>query len=99
MARALFSPRARNDLLDIWAYIATDAPDTAEAWVERIVETADILASFPYLGRIRTELVGSPRSIAIESFVLFYDVHPDFIRVLRVLHGSRDIPPLFEDIG
>ncbi len=98
MARALFSPRARIDLLEIWAYIATDSPETADAWIARIVETAEVLASFPYLGRIRSELVGSPRSLAVESFVVFYDVHPTFIRVLRVLHGSRDIPPLFEDI-
>ena len=97
MARALFSPRARNDLLDIWTYIAEDSSKTADAWVARIVETADVLASFPYLGRVRTELIGSPRSIAIESFVLFYDVHPNSIRVLRVLHGSRDIPHLFLD--
>lgn len=98
MARVLFSPAARNDLLDIWAHLAEYSHDTADAWVARIIETADVLASFPYLGRIRTELSGDPHSIAIESFVLFYEVKPRFIRVLRVLHGSRDIPSLFLDI-
>lgn len=97
MARALFSPAARNDLLEIWAHLAEYSPGTADAWIARIVETADVLASFPYLGRVRMELSGSPRSIAIESFALFYEVKPRSIRVLRVLHSSRDIPSLFLD--
>jgi toxin ParE1/3/4 len=97
MERALFSPRARIDLLETWAYLAQYSPETADAWVARVLETADVLATFPYLGRVRAELVGAPRSIAIESFVLFYDVNPTSIRVLRVLHGSRDIPTLFLD--
>lgn len=95
MKRALFSPRARNDLLDIWAYIASDSTQTADAWIARILETADVLASFPYLGRLRPELSHSPRSMAIESFVLFYELAGNSIRVLRILHGSRDIPSFF----
>lgn len=97
MERALFSPRARNDLLEIWAYLAQYSPETADMWIARILETADVLAAFPYLGRVRAELAGSPRSIAIESFVLFYDATPTSIRVLRILHGSRDIPSFFLD--
>lgn len=44
MARVLFSPAARNDLLDIWAHLAEYSHDTADAWVARIIETADVLA-------------------------------------------------------
>jgi len=92
MPRALFSPRAREDLFDIWLYIAAHNTNAADDFIAKILEVADLVTALPYIGRIRNELKGRPRSIAVDSYVLFYQTSATGSRVLRVLHGSRDIP-------
>src|SRR6266849_4125190 len=48
-----FLPLARNDLNEIWEYIAQDNLDAAERLVERIEELCALLAERPQLGRRR----------------------------------------------
>ena len=92
--RILRTPEARQDLLDIWAYIARQsAPSIADTFLARIVGAMEVIAYAPHIGRERSEFPGSPRSVAIRPYVIFYDPLPeeDGIRVWRVLHGARDL--------
>ena len=90
-----FLPLARNDLNEIWEYIAQDNLDAAERLVERIEELCELLAQRPQLGRRREELAPGLRSFPAESYFIFYQPIPDGIEVVRVLHASRDIDSLF----
>ena len=55
----------------------------------------DLLARMPDLGRVRADL-GAPetrswRVAGFRNYLIFYESLPDRIRLLRVLHGSRDL--------
>jgi len=55
-----------------------------------------LLAEQPMLGRSRDELAPGLRSIPLGRYVIFYEVIPDGISIVRVLHGARDLGSLFE---
>lgn len=84
-------PRAANDLLDIWDYIAEDNVARADAFIDDVEARFRILAEQPLLGRRREELAPGLRSFPLGRYIIFYKVLPDGIEIVRVLHGSRDL--------
>lgn len=94
MGRLIFSLPAQEDLFQIWVYVAARDRDAADRLAEHILKVSRLAATLPGLGRTRDDLRGEMRSIPVISYVLFYEIVPDGIRVARILHGSRDIPPL-----
>jgi len=60
---------------------------------EKIFKT---LSSNPALGRTRLEIKRGLRSISNGEHVVFYRVMRNSIRIVRVLHGSRDLPKFLE---
>ena len=99
MSRILRAPLARNDLLDIWAYIADGGSAAiADGFLARIYGALEVVAQAPYIGRERAEFPGSPRSIVVRPYVIFYEPLPEGegIAVWRVLHGARRMEDLVE---
>ena len=100
--RALtFRVAARRDIVDIALYIARErkAPqaarkvrDTLLAQCERIARTK------AQLGRPRGDLREGLRAFPHRPYVIFFH-YPgdDVVEIVRVLHGARDIPALFDD--
>lgn len=98
--RALVTPLARLDLIDAALFIAEDNPAAADRFIEAITETIDRAALRPMIGRARPEIGRDIRSLPFRSFVIFYRPIPlRGIEVVRVLHGARDIAPLFDEEG
>jgi toxin ParE1/3/4 len=95
----VLSPEAESDLESIWNYVFRESgsPSVAYAFVERIAERFWTLASHPYLGRRRDEdLSPGLRSHVAENHVIFYRIDTDdAVSIVRVLHGSRDMPRFF----
>ncbi|MGO9265442.1 MAG: type II toxin-antitoxin system RelE/ParE family toxin [Candidatus Binataceae bacterium] len=58
-------------------------------------EKCRFLATTPKAGRQRPELDPSIRSFVAGSYVIFYREGANGVEVARVLHGRRDVPPLF----
>jgi len=96
MAVILKRPRAADDLIDIWDFIADDSITRADAFIDDVDAKFQLLAEQPRLGRSREELAPGLRSFPFGRYVIFYEVIPDGIAVVRVLHGARDLGPLFE---
>jgi toxin ParE1/3/4 len=90
------SPAARTDLDDIWFYIAQDNVEAADKLIDAIVARFPKLAAMPQLGRRREELSPRLRSFPVGRYVIFYRPLENGIEIARVLHGARDLPPLFE---
>ena len=90
------SPAARTDLDEIWFYIAQDNPEAADKFIRAIVSRFPKFAAMPELGRQREELSPCLRSFPVGRYVIFYRPMEDGIEIARVLHGARDLPPLFE---
>ncbi len=64
-------------------------------FIEAFKSSVDLLASMPELGRVRVDL-GAPetrswRVHGFRNYLIFYEVLPDRLRLLRVLHGSGDL--------
>ena len=95
MSSYFVSPLARADLDDIWQYIARDNLPAADRLLDTFYERFLLLAKQPLLGEVRDELRPGVRSFAAGSCVIYYQLADDRIRVVRVLHGSRDVEALF----
>jgi toxin ParE1/3/4 len=95
MTPYIVSPLARADLDEIWQYVAQDNPPAADRLLAAFYERFLLLAKQPLLGQVRDELRPGVRSFAAGNYVIYYQVAEDRIRVVRVLHGSRDVEALF----
>jgi len=97
MCTVVVRPRALDDLAEIWAYIADDSPDQADAFVDLVDSKFQALSRRPRLGRRRPELSPDIRSLTVGRYVVFYLPLSRGIEVVRVLQGSRDIESIFEN--
>ncbi len=99
MPSVVIRPKALEDLAEIWAYIADDRPRQADAFAAAIDREIRGLARRPLIGRARPELLTDLRSLPFGRYVIFYLPRNRGIEVVRVLHGARDLTPLFgEDV-
>jgi toxin ParE1/3/4 len=96
MPSIVVRPKAVDDLAEIWAYIAEDSLREANAFASRIHKEFRMLSGQPRMGRERPELLADLRSFPVGRYVIFYLPHPHGIEVVRVLHGARDLKPVFE---
>ena len=88
--RVDFSPTAEADLEAIALYIARDNPRAAEAWVDRLVESARKAAVAPLAGRVVPE-VRDPdiREVFLRTYRIIYRIEPERILVLTIVEGHR----------
>jgi toxin ParE1/3/4 len=96
MIRAKLSPRAQQDLEGIRNQIAEDNPSAAERVRATILDTADLLAMNPGIGRrIRNAKArhADIRWLVVPKFrnyLIFYRQFEDTIMVVRILHAAQD---------
>jgi toxin ParE1/3/4 len=90
-------PRALQDLIEQFAYIAGDNVAAAQRFLEAAEATFHMLAQMPGAGRVRryadARLAGlRSRSVrGFRNYLVFYRPTKTGIEVVRVLHGARDI--------
>ena len=87
------SLEADIDLQKIYDY-TEDAfgPDQALGYLKGLDELFQTLRIQPHTGRQRTDIRAGLRSISYVSHIVFYRVIETKVRIVRVLHASRDIP-------
>jgi len=93
--RLFWTPRARRDLRELVAYIAEDSVQTAEAVLQRILNSAAGLTDMPHAGRAGRISGTRERVVQRTPFILVYRVDPEQVHVLRVLRGARKWPDSF----
>ncbi len=91
MARIVRSPRAAEDLIELWNWIAVDDPVAADRMLDLIQQKLDMLAANPALGPARADIASDLRLFPIRRYVVLYRVLPDGIEVVRVVHGMRHL--------
>jgi toxin ParE1/3/4 len=92
-------PRAPDDIIRQfrWYLVEQDASDAAFRFVEAVEKSVEQLVSMPHMGaprEIRNPALKGLRSWPVkdfDEFLIFYVVQGDTLRVIRVLHGKRDI--------
>jgi toxin ParE1/3/4 len=94
--RVVWSPRARQDLHDIWRYFARVAsPDIADNLLREIAGVKQRLGERPLVGRTREEVAPGLRSILIHPYSVFYRVTDSSVEIARVLHERRNFASVF----
>jgi plasmid stabilization system protein ParE len=93
MTRLFWTLRSRRDLLEIRRFIASDHPDAARKWVERLRKRARAAASAPRAGRHVPEIEREDvREVIVGAYRIVYRVLPGSIHVLTVFEGHRRFP-------
>lgn len=95
MPSIIRSPQAESDLIEIAVYIAQDNPKAASRWLDTIDEKLDMLSRQPLIGEIREEIARNLRSFPVGNYIIFYQPFDDGVKLVRVLHGARDLDQLF----
>jgi len=67
MPRIVRTPRARDDLIEIWSYIALDNPTAADAMLDLIEEKIGMLAENPRLGPARPDIAEAVRLFPVNA--------------------------------
>lgn len=97
MASVGFSPKSRQDLLDIGDYIAKDSRTNARRFVAKLLEQCQRIANAPLAYVRREDLAPGLRMAALGNYVIFFRVLEDNVRIERVLHGARNLPKVLGD--
>lgn len=92
MAAVTFSPKARQDLLDIGDYIAKDSLANARRFVGKLMEQCRRIGHAPLGYTSREDLAAGLRMAPMGNYVIFFRAVDGTVRIERVLHGSRDLP-------
>jgi toxin ParE1/3/4 len=92
VSRVLFTARAREDLLDIWLYVAKrNSEAVADRIYDSIEQSCRLLKDHPQLGRARPEIQPEARSIVIERWLALYRTTEQGVQIMRILDGGRDL--------
>ena len=89
------SPIADGDLLSIWDFISRENLFAAERLLARIGERIESLSRFPERGKPMGHLAFGARCLIESRYLIFYRILDDNVEVVRVVHGSMDLPKVF----
>jgi len=92
-----WSVPARNDLKQIYDYIAKDSKYYARNVVQEIAAKAETLTEFPEIGRMVPEISDqNVRELIVYSYRLIYEISAAGIEILTIIHGRRDFAPAWD---
>ncbi len=96
-----FLPQARTDIYEHAHYIARDSSAAADRFLDALARTCAMLAELPKSGVARSfkhPALAKIRMMRVDGFphyLVFYLPARTGIVVVRVVHGTRDLPTLF----
>jgi toxin ParE1/3/4 len=89
----VLSQAAETDLEQIFDYTEREFGwDQSIQYLSKMELVFQQLLITPKLGRERKEIREGLRAVPYQSHIIFYRVLTNKIRIVRVLHGSRDLP-------
>ncbi len=96
--RVEFSSHALTDLEEIWTYLSEVSEKSADKILKNLLENCSRTLAHPKSGRQRNELTLGLRSFPAGKYMIFYQQTDFGIEIVRVLHSSRDIPQVFDEM-
>lgn len=92
----ILSETADQDLEDIFDYTYDEFGfDQAEKYLLEIEDIFQNLIVNPQIGKKRDEIKQGLYSFPKDNHIIFYRILDNHIRIVRVLHGSRDVQKYF----
>jgi plasmid stabilization system protein ParE len=97
MSNYILSPLARQDLNDIWDYIAQDDFDAADRIINEIHDAILLMSSMPGIGHLREDLTDEPlRFWPVRRYLIVYHTGAEPLEIVRVLSAYRDVHGLLQ---
>ena len=94
-----FSPQALGDLYAIWTFWTDRAGiESADRLETEFYEACDLLAERPMIGHIRTDVKRPVRFWNVREYLVIYRPDTVPLEILRLAHGSQDIPRVAREI-
>jgi toxin ParE1/3/4 len=94
---------AKDDIIRQFRYyLLEDAFEAATRFLDAVDESIAAICQMPHIGApklLKNPILSGLRSWAVRGFediLIFYVVQPDALRVVRILHGRRDITRILE---
>ena len=98
------TPQSEEDAYATYRYIALDSVDAAEVYFDALFDIFDKLLEHPNMGAVVEEAEGELRGLRVipvsskfRKHLVFYIPRENEIHIVRILHRSRDIEPLFAE--
>jgi toxin ParE1/3/4 len=98
----LWTPRAEEDLFEIYTFIALDNPGAADRVLLQLQSGIEALALNPFLCQRRPDIAPSARILVEHPYLVLYETHPDYgedpvseVVIVRIVDGRRDLNNLF----
>src|SRR5713226_1864211 len=92
MKRFVLTPLAKQDLNDIWDYIADDNIEAADRVLDALENAMVKLAKSPGIGHWRKELTDKRLRVFLVYSCLIVSRHETKpLQIIRVLHAARDV--------
>ncbi len=100
--RIFITPKASQDLDDLFDYLNQSNRDTALHFIDSTRQTIAKIAQNPGTGSLY--LVNNPRLTGLrkrgvkgfEKYQIFYLSQNELLCVVRIIHASRDLPSILE---
>jgi toxin ParE1/3/4 len=94
--KVVFRPKAEDDLLKIYEFIAIDSPQRAIEFVRRLRAFCLSLDHMPERGAPRDDFAAGVRMLVFEQRVtVAYRVENAQVRILRLFFAGRNTPSAF----
>jgi toxin ParE1/3/4 len=98
----LWTPQAREDLLDLYVTIGFEQPAAAERIYTAIESQVEMLVEYPRLGVRRPDIAPTARMLVEGVYLVLYETRPDTddgrvdeVEIVRIVHGHRDLRRVF----
>ncbi len=88
---------AREDLKEIWSYLAEFSQNSADKTLKDLAKKFELLAENPKLGRTHDKFIINLRSFPYNKYLIFYFPIENGVELYRIFHSARNIESVFED--
>jgi toxin ParE1/3/4 len=97
LTKYIIAPEASRDLDEISNYYAIHNIEAGEKLIGQIENKCKYLVSFPNIGRSYRTIRPYLRGLSCLGYIIFYRVSDDYVEILRVVNGNRDLELLFSE--
>lgn len=92
MRLVLRAEESERDLEGILENLRDLSREAAVRFATEIDSTIKLVASQPGIGKLRDDLIPGLRSVTVlKKYLVFYLTFDDSIRIVRILHGARNL--------
>lgn len=92
MSQVRLTPAARDDVRRLRDWLSEMAGrERTRGFVKRLLDHCQRLAATPALGSLRPEFGEGVRTTVVAPYVIIYEPKGYGMRVLRIIHGHRNI--------